>query len=63
MSPRLCFRLQLFGFATALLVTATSAVAMLDTARLVEVLGLAGGAFAAGASVVKVISDRRRTPN
>jgi uncharacterized membrane protein len=59
MSPRLRFRLQLVGLLAALFVTGASAASMLDTARLVEIVGLAGGAFAAGASFIKLIADRR----
>ncbi len=60
MTPRTRRRLQLLGLLSALVVTAASAAAMLDTARLVEVVGLAAGAFGTGASVVSLV--RRRIP-
>ena len=59
MTPRTRRRLQLLGLLSALVVTAASAAAMLDTARLVEVVGLAAGAFGAGASVVGLANRRR----
>ena len=59
MTPRTRRRLQLLGLLSALVVTAASAAAMLDTARLVEVIGLAAGAFGAGASVVSLVNRRR----
>jgi len=60
MSPRLRFRLQLLGLLASIAVTVAAAVSMAHVARRVDVVGLAGGAFAAGASVVKLITDRRR---
>jgi 4-hydroxybenzoate polyprenyltransferase len=60
MNPRTRQRLQIAALAASLVVLAAAAASMLDTARLVEVVALAGSAFAAGATTVKLVADRRR---
>jgi hypothetical protein len=60
MNPRTRHRLQVLALVISLGLLTAAATSMLDTARLVDVVALAASAFAAGATTVKLVADRRR---
>jgi|GEM_PF-6516314 len=59
MTSRTRHRFRILGLVTSLVVLAAAAAAMLDTARLVDVLALSGASFAAGASTVSLVRNHR----
>lgn len=48
LSPRTRQRMRLFGFLVSLVILASTAALVAESARLVEVVGLVGSSFAAG---------------
>jgi hypothetical protein len=60
LSSKWKFRLQLAGIVASILVMLAGAGSLAESARLVDVVGTAGGAFAAGAGFANLMARRRR---